>query len=169
MTAVKLDSKPSTAAAVALLPHADGLFRDPTKRLVALVELTHVERTQPGPDEDKEQTVKVRITHLEIGDDKLEEPLRRAMRALYTQRTAYGTLDQDTGEIELGEDTVRSLAGDLLAIEAARLRVAMLNFASYARQALKSDEITLSGAIKDLNYLANGLRAVANGDRDPDS
>lgn len=91
---VKLDSKVLTDVAEALEPHADTMFRQRRGRWVAVVELAHVERVEPGPDEDKAPAVKVRVTSLEIAPDvSWEATLRQLMNDLYRRRTSDGTLD----------------------------------------------------------------------------
>ncbi|MFG2617765.1 hypothetical protein ACGFXC_09050 [Streptomyces sp. NPDC048507] len=91
---VKLDSKVLTDVAEALEPHAADMFKLRSGRWVAVVEFAHSERTQPGPEEDKNPSVKIRISDLEIAADvATEERLRQTMRDLYQQRTSSGTLD----------------------------------------------------------------------------
>ncbi|MFG2976252.1 hypothetical protein ACGFYY_25130 [Streptomyces sp. NPDC048331] len=92
---VKLDSKILTDVAEALEPHADQMFKQRKGRWIAVVELAHVERTEPGPDEEKNPTVKLRVTDLEIAAGAVyEDEVRRLMRELYQRRTADGTLDE---------------------------------------------------------------------------
>ncbi|MCX5197192.1 hypothetical protein OOK31_25395 [Streptomyces sp. NBC_00249] len=91
---VKLDSKILTDVAEAFEPHADQMFKQPKGHWVAVVEFTHVERTEPGPDEDKDPSVKVRITDLEIAaDTATEHHIRQLMADMHRQRTSDGTLD----------------------------------------------------------------------------
>ncbi|MEU4947677.1 hypothetical protein [Streptomyces lavendulae] len=92
---VKLDSKILTDVAEALEPYASEMFKQRKGRWVAVVEFTHVERTEPGPDEEKDPSVKVRITDLEIAAGAYyEDEVRKLMRTLYLRRTAEGTLDE---------------------------------------------------------------------------
>src|SRR5258705_12591698 len=95
------------------------LYARPGARLVGILELAHVERSQPAPDTDIEPCVKVRITALEVGREEQEHHLREAMRALYLHRTASGTIDE-TGEVELSGRTLELTGGVLHAVEAAR-------------------------------------------------
>jgi hypothetical protein len=91
---VKLDSKVLTDVAEALEPHADQMFKQRRGRWIAVVELAHVERTEPGPDEDKMPAVKLRVTDLEIAASAFtEDQLRQMLRAMHMQRTSDGTLD----------------------------------------------------------------------------
>ncbi|MFJ3923064.1 hypothetical protein [Streptomyces sp. NPDC090022] len=92
---VKLDSKILTDVAEALEPHADQMFKQRKGHWIAIVELAHVERTEPGPDEDKNPSVKVRITDLEIAPNaEWELTLRQLLRDLYRERTSDGTFDE---------------------------------------------------------------------------
>lgn len=92
---VKLDTKILADVAEALEPHADQMFKQRRGRWVAVVELAHVERTEPGPDEDKNPAVKLRVTDLEIAAGAYyEDEVRKLMRALYQRRTSDGTLDE---------------------------------------------------------------------------
>lgn len=171
MTAIKLDSRIGSAAGAALEPHVPSWYRKPGVRAVGIVELAHVERVQPAPDSDKEASVKMRITHLEIPTVEQEDVIREAQRALYLQRTATGTLT-DTGEIELAEQTLRLTGGQLHAIESARLRAALTHWASYAERANWDDKLTITQVRHELDTIAKGLNAAlhrtANGHGDDD-
>lgn len=92
---VKFDSKILTDVAEALEPHASEMFKQRKGRWVAVVEFAHVERTEPGPDEEKDPSVKVRITDLEIAAGAFyEDEVRKLLRELYQRRTSDGTLDE---------------------------------------------------------------------------
>lgn len=92
---VKFDTKVLADVAEALEPHASEMFKQRKGRWIAVVELAHVERTEPGPDEEKNPTVKLRVTDLEIASTAfLEDQARQLLRALYQRRTADGTLDE---------------------------------------------------------------------------
>lgn len=100
---VKLDPKVLTNVAEALEPHAVGMFKQRAGRWVAVIELAHVERTEPGPDEEKAPTVKLRITSVEVAADAVtEDTLRRQQSAMYRARTASGTLDEAAEVRRLG-------------------------------------------------------------------
>jgi hypothetical protein len=161
VTSVKVDSKLGGNASISLESHVSRLYHNPGMRIVGVVELAHVERTQPAPEEDKEASVKLAVKHLEIANSDQEDHLRQAMRALYLHRTAQGKLDE-AGEIELAEGTVRMTAGMLNAVEAARLRVALKHWVDYAEQAQRSD-LTVTQAMKELDTLAKGMRAALAG------
>ncbi|MFJ6935721.1 hypothetical protein [Streptomyces sp. NPDC101132] len=92
---VKLDSKILTDVAEALEPHASEMFKQRQGRWVAVIELAHVERVQPGPDEDKDPSVKLRVTDLEIAPTAaFENEIRQLLRDLHQRRTSEGTLDE---------------------------------------------------------------------------
>jgi hypothetical protein len=157
MTTVKLDSKVGAGAGQALERHVPRLYANLGTRIVGVVELAVVERTEPAPDEDKDPSVKLAIKHLEVANDEQDETVRKAMRALHVQRTARGTLTED-GDIELSDQTLR-LVGDMLHdIEAARLRVLADSWARYAEQATMT-ELTVTQLREELVTVARGLRA----------
>jgi len=90
---VKFDSKVLTDVAEALEPHATEMFKQRHGRWMAVVELAHVERTEPGPDEDKNPTVKLRVTSIEVAADEISGGrLRGIQREMYDRRTSSGTL-----------------------------------------------------------------------------
>lgn len=109
MTQVKIDSKVVTDVAEALEDRAPEMFRNREGRWMAIVELAHVERTEPGPDEEKDAAVKLRIVSVEVAPDEYaDERLRESAQDLYKRRTRAGTLD----EVDETFNGVR--AGDLL-------------------------------------------------------
>jgi len=92
---VKFDSKILTDVAEALEPHSTDMFKQRRGRWMAVVELAHVERTEPGPDEDKQPTVKLRVTSIEVAADEITGGrLRGVQREMYDRRTSGGTLFQ---------------------------------------------------------------------------
>lgn len=159
MTAAKIESKTSTAAADGLQPWIETLYSVPSKRVIGVVELAHVLRTQPAPDADKEAEVRLRISHLEIARPEQEDALRQALAALHRHRTAYGTLTED-GDLELSESTLADCAGKLDAIEAARLRAGVQHWQSYARKVLGIAEITTTEMRHELDIVCEGLAAT---------
>ncbi|MEV0915449.1 hypothetical protein AB0I93_14410 [Streptomyces sp. NPDC049967] len=91
---IKVDSKVIADVAEALEPFADAMFRNRQGRWMAIVELAHVERTEPGPEEEKFPSVKVRVTGIEVAADEFtDERLRQQQQDLYRRRTSDGTLD----------------------------------------------------------------------------
>ena len=159
MTVIKLDSHMATSARDAIDPLAGRLFANTGARILGVVELAHLERTEPAPDNDKEASVKLRITHLEIAADDQEEHLRQALRALYLQRTAFGTLDED-GEIQLSARTLELTAGVLHAVDSARLRVLLMHWADYLQRIQAVQNPTVSELRHELDTVAQGLRAA---------
>jgi hypothetical protein len=97
---VKFDSKVLTDVAEALEPHATEMFKQRRGRWIAVVELGHVERTEPGPDEDKNPTVKLRVTSIEVAADEITGGrLRGVQREMYDRRTSGGTLFEHDSDV----------------------------------------------------------------------
>lgn len=95
MTEIKFDTKVVADVSRALAPFADTMFKQRAGRWVAVIELAHTERTEPGPDEEKDRAVKVRVTSIEVAADEFtDERLRQVQQDLYRRRTAAGTLDE---------------------------------------------------------------------------
>lgn len=118
MTAIKIDSKVITDVAEALEPYADEMFKRRAGHWMAVVELAHSERTEPGPEEDKDPSVKLRIVGIEVAAGAVaEERLREAQQSLYTVRTSGGTLDEAAGEYRAG-DILRNGSGLLVSTDA---------------------------------------------------
>jgi hypothetical protein len=162
MTAIKVDAKLATNANEALNPHAAALFARLGSRRLAVVELRSAERTEPAPDEDKEQAVKVRIQALEVANPEQEETLRNVLRALHLHRTAYGTLNEE-GELELSASTLERAAGEVNAIEAARLHAAIDQWVVYGNRVLSSNKATQSDVRREFDAVLKGLRAAVDG------
>lgn len=163
MIGIKLDSKLTTAAGVSLERYAGKLYASPGMELVGVVALRHVERTQPAPDEDKEPSVKLRVTGLEIANPDQENTIREAQRALYLHRNAQGTLDE-SGDIELADRTLKLTGGLLHAIESARYEVAVRGWAEYARRAIAVNGSTANELRAELRKVAEGLERVLRGE-----
>jgi hypothetical protein len=159
VTTAKIESKLSAAAASGLEPWVQLLYAVPGKRVIGVVELRHVERTQVAPEADADPSVKLRVTHLEIARDEQEETLRQALQALFLHRTAHGTLDED-GELKLTDQALRLVAGQLHALEAARLRAAVIHWHQQCRRVLGVSEITVAEVRHELDMIADGLQAV---------
>lgn len=159
MTTVKLDSKLGGGPAAAIEPHVPALYGKPGCRILVIGELRHVERTQPAPDSDGEPTVKMRISSLEIAGREQEGAVREALRALFLQRTAYGTVTED-GDIELSKETLKLTGGLLSELELSRLRVGLGHWARYAHRATTTPNMTATEALHELKQVADGLQAV---------
>lgn len=163
MIAIKLDGKPTTAASDALSRYAQELYRRPGMAIVGVVELRHVERTQPAPDEERDPAVKLRITGLEIANPDQEGALRKAQQALYLHRNAQGTLDE-SGDIDLADRTLRLTDGLLSAVESARYQVGCRGWAEHARRALAVNGSTANELRAELRKLAEGLERLVAGE-----
>lgn len=164
MTVIKLASKLGGNASVALHEIVSPLYNNLGMRIVGVVELAAVERAQPAPDEDKDASVTVAVKHIEIARGDQEHHLRQAMAALHRQRTAVGTLD-DGMEVTLSERTVERCSGVLDAVEASRLRAALLAHSDYIHRVLMGD-LTLTQAKEELRTVQRGLEAATGWGRD---
>lgn len=97
---VKIDSKVLTDVAEALEPFATEMFKQRQGRWMAIVEVGHAERTEPGPDEDKNPSVKIRVTSIEVaGDEVTRGRLRGLQREMYDRRTSGGTLFEHDSDV----------------------------------------------------------------------
>ncbi|MEV2277754.1 hypothetical protein AB0I72_19420 [Nocardiopsis sp. NPDC049922] len=162
---LKIDSKVSPAAERALEPYVTKLYDTPGLRLMAVAEIKPEDRNAPPPDSEAGLWVKARISALEIASTDQEAALREAQRALYLQRTAHGTLDED-GEMQLDERTLELTGGLLNAIEAARLTAVLRHWAAYARRVNRTEQLTLSEIRHELDTVATGLTAALDHARD---
>lgn len=162
MTAIKVDGKLSVGANEALAMHAGSLFARLGSSRIAVVELRSVERAEPAADEDKEQSVKVRISSLEIANPDQENALRRCLEALHTHRTAYGTLTEDN-DIELSSSVIEATGGELNAVEAARLHVAIDKWTEYLRRIQTQSKITQTQMRTEMDTVIKGLRTAVEG------
>lgn len=151
---LKLASAMAANALEAVEDLIQPIYGRPGMRMLAVVELAHVERTQPAPDEDKEASVTVGVKHLEVARGDQAEALRKAMRALYVQRTARGTLDEQLDELQLSKDTLTGVGDDLALKETARLRAAMQLHAD-TLQRLRIGSFTEKDLRKQLDKLHN--------------
>jgi hypothetical protein len=159
MIQLKIISKVGAAAEAALEPHIPRLYATEGLRMVAIVELKQDDKNSPSADSDTARWVKAKITHLEVPGEEQEGIIREAMRALYLQRTARGTLTED-GHIELSEETLRLTAGMLHAVETARLRAGLDHWAGYMRRLMRSGDLTLTEMRHELDTVADGLTTL---------
>jgi|GEM_PF-3104556 len=153
-TTAKLQGALRPAAAAGLAPWIERLYAEPGARRVGMIELHAIERTEPAPDSDRAPAVKLAITHLELGQPEQDDVLRASLNALFVHRTAAGTLTE-TGDIELATSTLDYAAGDLHAMEAARLRVAVTALREQALKALATPELSLMEARLEIDRLAD--------------
>jgi len=160
VTDVKIEGKIGGQAADAIEPHARDIYNQPGCRIIGIVELAHVERTEPAPDSDKSPSVKLRISALEIPAREQAGALREAMRALHLHRTAAGTLTDD-GDIELSQQTMRQTAGLLSELENARLRAGLQHWTDYARSvATTVKPLSASELRHELQTVVDGLQGL---------
>lgn len=116
MPEIKFDSKVLEDVKEALADHSLDMFRQRKGRWMAVVELAHVERVEPGPEEDKFPSVKLRIVAIEVAaDEYTDERLRELQRGLYRLRTKGGTLDGELDpDVQQARDVLRHGAGLLV-------------------------------------------------------
>lgn len=103
--------------------HAARLYERATP-VMAVVELLPVDRITPIDEQSKKDPqVRLRIAALEVAPGGgAESTLRDVHRALFTSRTAAGTLGSED-QIALDEQTLEHAAGLISGHELARLRV----------------------------------------------
>lgn len=159
MTVLKIDGKPASAARDGIESYIGQLYATPGKRLLGVIELEHVERTEPAPGADREASVRVRMSALEIANPDQEDTLRQALAALHLHRTAYGKLTED-GDVELANSTLERCAGMLHAIESSRLRTAVTHWQQYARGVHMLANPSVTELRNELQTIADGLAAV---------
>jgi hypothetical protein len=162
VTQLKFDAKVSASAQEALEPHIRPVYDVPASRRLFIGEFAAIERIEPAPGTEKEASVKVRITHLELPNESQEGYVREALRFLHLQRTARGTLD-DAGQLELDESTLRLTGGQLAYLETARLRAGLAHWATYARRVLHTPNLTVSEVLHEMKTLADGMTAALDG------
>lgn len=166
MTTVKIDSKLGSNASLGIEDLSARLFAKPGMRIVAVVELAHIERTQPAPDEDKEPSVKLGIKSLEVArGGRQEDAVRRALHALYTLRTASGTITED-GDVELSERTLSDTGGEVFSLTAARLQVALKRWSDVAFRVASDSKLTAEQLRNELREISRGLTATSQWEAD---
>lgn len=158
MTKLKFDTTPSGNALDAMEDLGGPLAAKPGMRIVGVCELAHVERVEPAPGEDKETTVKLRVTQLEVARGEQENHIRQCMAAMYRHRTATGKLGEEM-EVELSERTIELTAGVLDQVEAARLRAGVEGHADYIRRVLAGD-LTPTQLREELRTVQKGLNSL---------
>ncbi|WP_433465725.1 hypothetical protein [Spirillospora sp. CA-128828] len=159
MPDIKIEGKIGGNAADAIEPHAKALYDRPGVRVVAVVELAHSERTQPAPDSEKNASVKLRISGLELPSKEQAETVREVMQALHFQRTAAGTLEED-GSITLTQPTLDMAVTMLSGQEVARLRAGLGHWERYASKAARDPNLSQTQLAKELRIVAQGLSSV---------
>lgn len=159
MPNLKFDSKVAAVAGDALEPYIRPLFDQPGMSIMCIAELRHVERTEPAPGTETSSSVKVRIVGMEIPNKDQEGYIREAQRALFLQRTAHGSLDEDTGEMELSEQTLRMTGGQMTYIETCRLTAVLKHWSDYARRVTLATLVD-SEIRHEMQTISEGLRAA---------
>lgn len=159
MTDIKIDGKLTTGAGEAIGEHARALYDRLGSTRVGIVELRSAHRLTPGPGEDKKPVVGLRIAALEIATKDQEDDVRRAQRALYLQRTARGTLNED-GQLELSQGTVQLLGESLTYTEAARLRAGLEHWTGEMTRVVNSSILTDGEIRHEVDRIQQGLMAV---------
>lgn len=162
MTTAKIAGAVGASAAAGLTPYIDDLYKHPGKRVLAIVELRHVEKTEPIADTEREPSVKLAVTELEVAAGDKEDPVREALQALYVHRTAHGTLTEH-GDVQIAESTLRTFGGDLHAIESARLGVSIKVLREQAMSILSSPEASVGQLRADIRRLVNRFDTVMGG------
>lgn len=162
MTTLKLDGTPGSGALAGIEAHVPGIYNDPGRKFVAIVELAHIERVQPAPDADKEPSVKCKVISCEIPVGEQVDAVRSALRALWLRRTAQGTLTEQL-DVEMTERTLERLGGELAYLDTVRQQAGISAFARYAEDACSRAKPTVGELRADLKALRDGLRALASG------
>lgn len=159
MTVVKINGRPAASASDAVERFADQLYGNNRARIMVIAELKHAGRTEPAPDEDKDRSVELKISGLEVASPEQAEDLRKAMRALYLGRTAEGTLDPD-GELEASKNTLRLLEGSLVDLQYVRLRVGLRHWLDRTRDVFRTPNLSNDELRLELDRIADGLAQV---------
>jgi hypothetical protein len=168
MTILKIIGNPASGAMQALEPHVARMYAVPGLRMMAIIEMAHVERVQPAPGADGTPTVRMKITGCEVPNREQEGTVREAQRALFLARTARGTLDEE-GMLQLDEATLKLTPGLLMSIECARLRAGLNHWEQQARRIVAAaGKLTGTEIAHELQAVADGLTAVLDQAAIPD-
>lgn len=162
MTDIKIEGKLGGHASEALALHAGPLFTRLGSTRMVIAELKSATREEVAADEDKKQSVRLRIQALEVANADQENAVRRCLEALHTQRTAYGTLTEDA-DVELSASVIEATQGNLIAVENARLHVAIDRWTEYANRVSIQPKMTLSQMRIEMDTVIKGLRAALYG------
>jgi hypothetical protein len=158
MTALKIRGA-STAAMTAMQPHVERIYRRSGMRVMAVVELAHIERTEPAKDADKDRSVTVRIASAEVPTGDNEDVLREVMRSLYLLRTATGTLTEE-GELALSKQTLASCVGIVGGREIARLSAGVHYWREYVARVGANEKLTAGELRHEIDAIRDGLAAL---------
>lgn len=161
MTDVKIEGKLGGHAGEAIALHATPLFARLGATRMIVAELKSATREDVAADEDKKQSVKLRIQSLEVANPDQEDSLRQVLNALHMHRTAYGTLTED-GDLEMSASTIERAAGEVNAVEAARLNAGVDQWVGYGRRVLAQPKVTASQLRGEFDTVLKGLRALVD-------
>jgi hypothetical protein len=156
---LKLSSKLGGSAVVSLTELTTALYHARGKRVMAVVELAHIDRNEPAPGEDEDPWVLMQIKAIEVArGDAQEKALRAAADAIHLHRTATGSIDEELSP-QMSERTIAATAGVLDKVEAARLRVALEQWAVYIDR-VTHGKLTQPQAMEELRTVRKGLEAA---------
>ena len=161
----KLATKMGANAESVMEIHAPALYAKLGSSRVGIVEIVSTERTEVANHDDDQVSVTLRIRHLELASPAAEDDMRRALKALFTQRTAYGTMTEDL-DVELSQTTIEKLAGDMVAVENARLRVAQERASAFINGVLTSAGLNASELRAEFRKVGDLLHNSAHGLQD---
>lgn len=143
-----------------LAPHVERIYESRTPFL-AVVEFKPSQRVEEL-DDGKEDAVKCRAISMEIARGSQEGALRDVLRALWSMRTAQGTLDEDGDDLDLSEKTLEQCAGLLAGEEVARLRVLLERVLEQSEEIAGDTKLSANDVrLKLGRVLAQGRRVVA--------
>lgn len=163
MTKLKIDTKLSTAAQESIAGHLARWFARPGIEVPVVLSLRHIERTEPTLEADKDRLVTMRITSVEVPAADQEEPVRDVARAMYLVRTAAGTLDEDTGEMQLARQTLRDAGSSVQAQATARLAAGVRFWLDYTTRIQQKPTLSAQDLRRELDIIRGGMRDLADG------
>jgi len=162
MTDIKIEGKLGGHAAEALALHAGPMFARLGSTRMVIAVLKSATRQDVAADEDKKQSVNLRVQSLEVANPDQEDAVRRCLEALHLHRTAYGTLTEDL-DVDLSASVIEATGGELNAIEAARLKVAIDRWTEHLRRVTTQSKITQTQMRNEIETAVKGLRAAVEG------
>lgn len=109
MTNVKLSSKMGPEAIAGIAGLADMFYDDMSTRAFAIVELAVVGRTEPAPDNEKDEpSVTLKLAGMEVATYDQSLAVRKALYAMRAARTSTGTLTEGSDTLAV-ENAIRAL------------------------------------------------------------
>lgn len=162
MTKLKIASAYPVGVGDALAPYAQALMSaaraGKDRRIMLVGELAPAERTEPAVGQDKEPVLKLELASAEVPTPDQEPLMRDVQRALYLQRTAAGTLDEE-GQVVLDKQTLDAAGGHVSHVAAARLRAGVDVWAKQARAAVHGN-LSASEMWHEMERISEGLYAL---------